>query len=68
MDFDRNGQVIHTYWNIEQIKDDIQRHTRESAASANDGSVAGDPVITNDALVLTNKNARMAKGTFTPDA
>lgn len=66
MDFDRNGQVIHTYWNIDQIKDDIQRHDRASAEAANDGSVAGDPVITDDELTLTGKNARAAKGTFTP--
>jgi hypothetical protein len=65
MDFDRNGQVIHTYWNIEQIKDEIQRHTRQTAASANDGSEAGDPVITDDALVTTGKNVRIAKGTWT---
>lgn len=66
MDYDRNGQVIHTYWNIEQLKDDIQRHTRQTAATANDGSVAGDPVITDDEIQTTGKNARAAKGTFTP--
>jgi hypothetical protein len=65
LNFDRNGQVIHTYWNIEQIKDEIQRHTRQTAASANDGSEAGDPVITDDALVTTGKNVRIAKGTWT---
>lgn len=64
-DWDREGQVLHTYWAINEIKDEITRHTKQSAATANDGSVAGDPVITNDALVLTGKNVRIAKGTFT---
>lgn len=68
MDFDRNGQVIHTYWNINEINDEISRHTRATAASAADGSVAGDPVITNDALVTTGKNVRIAAGTLTTPA
>lgn len=68
MDWDRNGQVIHTYWNINEINDEITRHTRASAAAANDGSVAGDPVITNDALVTTGKNVRIASGTFSTPA
>lgn len=63
MDWDRSGQVMHTYWSINEVKDEITRHTRASAASANDGSVAGDPVITDDALVLTGKNVRIASGT-----
>lgn len=62
LDYDRNGQVIHTYWNINEINDEISRHTRASAASAADGSEAGDPVITNDAFVTTGKNVRIAKG------
>jgi len=65
MDWDRNGQVIHTYWNINEINDEINRHTRATAAAANDGSVAGDPVITDDALVTTGKNVRIASGTYT---
>lgn len=68
MDWDREGQVIHTYWSINEIKDEITRHTRASAASANDGSVEGDPVITNDALVTTGKNVRIAAGTFSAPA
>lgn len=68
MDWDRNGQVIHTYWAINEINDEISRHTRASAASANDGSVAGDPVITDDALVTTGKNVRIASGTLTTPA
>lgn len=66
LDYDRNGQVIHVYWNIEEIKDEISRHTRASAESAADGSVAGDPIIENDALVTTGKSVRRAKGTFAP--
>lgn len=68
MNWDRNGQVIHTYWNINSITDEIERHTRASAAAAADGSEAGDPVITNDAIVTTGKNVRRAKGTFTAAA
>lgn len=68
MNFDRNGQVIHTYWNINEINDEIRRHTRASAASAADGSEAGDPVITNDAIVTTGKNVRRAAGTFSAAA
>lgn len=65
LDYDRNGQVIHTYWNVNPINDEISRHTRASAASAADGSEAGDPVITDDAFVTTGKNVRIAKGTWT---
>lgn len=65
MDWDREGQVLHTYWNINEINDEISRHTRESAVTAADGSVAGDPIITDDALVLSGKNVRIAAGTFT---
>src|SRR5690606_7468733 len=68
LDYDRNGQVIHTYWNINSINDEISRHTRATAASANDGSEAGDPVITDDAFVTTGKNVRRAKGTWTAPA
>lgn len=64
LDYDREGQTLHTYYKVNPINDEIQRHTRATAASANDGSVAGDPVITNDALVTTGKNVRIAKGTF----
>lgn len=65
LNFDRNGQVIHTYWNIEEIKDEISRHTKASATAAADGSEAGDPIITDDNLVLTGKNVRIAKGAWT---
>lgn len=65
LDYDREGQAMHTYWNINEVNDEITRHTRETAETANDGSVAGDPVITNDALVTTGKNVRIASGTFT---
>jgi hypothetical protein len=65
MDWDRNGQVIHTYYKVNPVNDEIQRHTRATAAAANDGSVAGDPVITSDALVTTGKNVRIASGTYT---
>lgn len=68
MDWDRNGQVLHTYWNINEINDEITRHTRATATTANDGSVAGDPVITNDALVTTGKNVRIASGTYSAPA
>lgn len=65
LDYDRNGQVLHTYWNINEINDEIDRHTRESAATAADGSEAGDPIITDDAFVTTGKNVRRAAGTWT---
>lgn len=64
-EWDRSGQVLHTYWNTNPINDEIERHTRATATAANDGSVAGDPVITNDALVTTGKNVRIASGAFT---
>lgn len=66
LDYDQGGQVIHTYWKINSINDEIQRHTRESAAAANDGSERGDPVITDNAFVSTGKSVRFMKGTFTP--
>jgi hypothetical protein len=68
LDYDREGQALHTYYKVNEINDEISRHTRASAASANDGSVAGDPVITNDALVVTGKNVRIASGTLTTPA
>lgn len=64
MDWDMEGQALHTYWSINEVNDEIERHTRASAATANDGSVAGDPVVTNDALVLTGKNVRIAAGSL----
>lgn len=66
MDYDQGGQVIHTYWKINSVNDEIQRHTRESAASANDGSEKGDPVITDNAFVKTGKTVRFMKGAFSP--
>ena len=65
LDYDRNASALHLYWKINELKDEISRHTRASAASASDGSVAGDPIITSGALVTTGKNVRIAKGTFT---
>lgn len=66
MDWDREGSVLHTYLGINVLKDEIDRHTRASATAAADGSVAGDPKIANDALVLTGKTVRIMKGVFTP--
>lgn len=67
MDYDREGQVIHTYYGLNELKDELDRHTRASAAAANDGSVADDPKIDEDGkLLTTGKNVRHAKGTFTP--
>lgn len=63
--YDREGSVLHTYWNINELKDEIDRHTRASAEALGDGSVAGDPKIDDDELVHTGKNVRIAKGLFT---
>ena len=67
LDWDREGTALHTYYKLNELKDEIQRHTKASADAANDGSVAGQPVITDNKLVFTSKNVRMAKGSFTPD-
>jgi hypothetical protein len=64
LDYDQGGQVIHTYWKINSVDDEIERHTRESAETANDGSERGDPVITDNALNLTGKSVRFMKGAF----
>lgn len=64
MDYDREGHVLHTLYGMNELKDEIKRHTRTSAEAKGDGSVAGDPVIENDSLVTTGKQVRLAKGTF----
>lgn len=62
MDYDREGQAMHVYYKVNEVNDEITRHTRATAEAADDGSVAGDPVITDDALVTTGKNVRIASG------
>lgn len=62
--WDREGSVLHVYWNINELKDEIDRHTRASAEALGDGSVAGDPKLNDDELAFTGKNVRIAKGSF----
>lgn len=66
MDYDREGSVFHTYLGINVLKDELDRHTKQSAATAADGSLPGDPKVVDGKLVVTGKTVRIAKGTFVP--
>lgn len=56
--------VVSTFTGISEVKDQYARHTAETAATANDGSQAGDPIVENGEFQLTGKNVRIAFGTF----
>lgn len=67
-DYDPNylsdRSIVSTFTGITEIKDQYARHTTATAAAANDGSSAGDPIVTNGELTLTGKNVRIAFGDF----
>jgi hypothetical protein len=56
--------VVSTFTGITEVKDQYQRHTTASAATANDGSSAGDPIVVDGELQLTGKNVRIAFGDY----
>lgn len=56
--------VVSTFTGITEVKDQYQRHTAGTAATANDGSVAGDPIIVDGEPQFTGKNVRGGSGTF----
>lgn len=58
--------LVNTFWGLNPIADEFQRHTAATAATAADGSEKGDVVIVDGAPVLTGKNVRGLRGTFTP--
>lgn len=57
--------LLNTFWGISEIKDQYARHTQATADAANDGSEAGDIIITDGKTQFTGKNVRGGKGTFT---
>jgi hypothetical protein len=59
--------LLNTFWGVSEIKDQYARHTTQTAAAANDGSVAGDIIIADGRTTFTGKNARGGKGVWTPD-
>jgi len=59
--------VVSTFTGISEVKDQYSRHTAQTAATANDGSQAGDPVVVDGELQLTGKNVRIAYGSFVTD-
>lgn len=63
-DFLSDALIANTFWGISEIKDQLQRHTTASAATANDGSSKGDPVVVDGEVQFTGKNVRGGKGTY----
>lgn len=65
VDYLSDRSVVSTFTGISEVKDQYARHTAQTAADANDGSQAGDPIVVDGELQLTGKNVRIAYGTFT---
>jgi hypothetical protein len=68
MDYASDRLLLNTFWGVNEIKDQFQRHTAQTAAAANDGSEAGDVIVQDGRTLFTNKNVRGGRGTFTPAA
>lgn len=66
LDYASDRLLLNTFWGVSEIKDQYARHTASSAAAANDGSEKGDIIIEDGKPKFTGKNARGAKGTWTP--
>ena len=64
LDYLTERSVVSTFTGITEVKDQYARHTTNSANAANDGSVAGDPIIVDGEPTFTGKNVRGASGTY----
>lgn len=66
INYETDRSLVSTFWGLTEIEDQYARYTDATIGTATDGSEVGDVIIIDGEPQFTGKNARIAKGTFTP--